>query len=61
MELHKLPDIVFDTYTSAVGEKHTTAARRDRLALLLRKVGTPTQSKESQKSAPESRKIIIPF
>ena len=42
MEFHKLPDIVFDTYTSAVGDKHTTAALRDRLAFLLRKVGTPT-------------------
>ena len=49
MELHKLPDIVIDTYTSAVGEKHTTAARRDRLPLLWRKAGTPTQAKKVTK------------
>jgi len=32
-----LEDMVFDTYSSAVGEKHTTAARRDRLAFLVRR------------------------
>jgi len=26
-----LEDMVFDTYASAVGEKHPTAARRDRI------------------------------
>jgi len=31
-ELHMSPGKVFDTATSAVNEKHTTAARLDRLA-----------------------------
>ena len=31
-------DIVINTYSSAVGEKHTTAARRDRLAFFMREV-----------------------
>ena len=44
-ELHNLLNKVFDKYASAVGEKHTTAARRDRLAFLMREVRTPILAK----------------
>ena len=49
MELHNLSGKVFDTYASAVGEKHTTAAPRDRLAFLMREVRTPTKAKKDRK------------
>ena len=42
----KLIDIASDIYASAVGEKHTTAARRDRVAVLMREVRTPAKAKQ---------------
>ena len=45
-ELHNLSGKVFNKYSSAVGEKYTTAARRDRLAFLMREVGTPAKAKK---------------
>ena len=44
MELHNLSGEVFDTYASAVGEKHATAARLGRLAFFMREVGALAKS-----------------
>ncbi len=46
MAVCKLIDIGFDPYTSAVGEKHTTAACGGRLAFLMRKDATPTKAEK---------------
>ena len=45
-ELHNLLNKVFDKYSSAVGEKHTTAARRNRLAFLMREVEAQAKAKK---------------
>ena len=44
----KLIDIVFDPYASAVGEKHTTAARHGRLAFLKCKGATLTKAERKR-------------
>ena len=47
MELQKVSGKVFDTYASAVGEKHPTAARWDRVGFLMREVRTPIMAKNN--------------
>ena len=51
MAVCKPIDIVFDPYASTVGENHTTAARRGRLAFLMPKGATPTKPEKVKKTS----------